>query len=338
MSAWLAGINFSGVVSDILLYDIYYIESQKQGCLILLMYDSFEIVIIMEVYGMGLFGMGIGMNSSGTRHIQIKDAYGRVTGSISISSGKNKKTKKLKYNLKQISSQILQTKTSFSAARVANLAKIKVSMLKQKLGTGEYDSDELRLAIAHAERIARVAKKRKRHLQEEEKIKQNAESAEDIFEEELDEENDDYIFEDLSELEDLGGLEGEELQKRLQEYEAMLIDLMRELEESSESDEMEELADLSIIPDTCDEHYYERIKKKHRADELKDIVEADMKYLKAIFEKYSREMQEAKSGSSGSGNTSSSSGVSMQLSGVEMPIMLSEVPVEDIGGNIDTFT
>lgn len=283
---------------------------------------SLIIVRIMEVYDMG---MGIGFNTADKRRIQIKDAYGRVTGTITISKNKYKKTKKLKYNSKQISSQLLKTKTSFAAARVAKLAKIKVNMLKQKMGTGEYDSEELRHAIVHAERIERVAKKRKRHLQEEEKIKKNVESAENIFEDDADDEYFDYLFEDLSEL------KGEDLQKRIQEYEEMLADLMREMEEAMESEEMGELSDLSIIPDVCDEFYYDRIKKKHRSDELKDIMEADLKYLKAMFEKYSRDMQEVKSGMG--------SGVTMQLGGVEMPIPEAEpMSVSDIGGYIDQFT
>lgn len=273
-------------------------------------------------------GIGIGFNSPNKRRIQIKDAYGRVTGTITISSSKNKKTKKLKYNSKQISSQLLKTKTSFAAARVAKLAKIKVNMLKQKMGTGEYDNEELRHAIIHAERIERVAKKRKRHLQEEEKIKKNVENAEteELFEDDSDDVYYDYLLEDLSEL------KGEDLQKRIQEYEEMLADLMRELEESTESEEMGELSDLSIIPDVCDEYYYDKIKKKHRADELKDIMEADLKYLKAMFEKYSREMQEAKSGTG--------SGVSVSLGGIEMPVSTSEQPqsVSEIGGYIDEFT
>ncbi len=273
--------------------------------------------------------MGIGFNSADKRRIQIKDSYGRVTGTITISRSKSKKTKKLKYNSKQISAQLLKTKTSFAAARVAKLAKIKVNMLKQKIGTGEYDNDELRNAIVHAERIERVAKKRKRHLQEEEKIKKNVENAEteEIFEEDSDDAYYDYLLEDLSEL------KGEDLQKRIQEYEEMLADIMRELEESMEFEEMGELADLSIIPDVCDEYYYDKIKKKHRADELKDIMEADLKYLKAMFEKYSREMQDAK-------NVTVNSGVSMSLGGVEMPISTSEQPqsVSEIGGYIDQFT
>ena len=274
-------------------------------------------------------GMGIGFNSADKRRIQIKDSYGRVTGTITISRSKSKKTKKLKYNSKQISAQLLKTKTSFAAARVAKLAKIKVNMLKQKIVTGEYDSDELRNAIVHAERIERVAKKRKRHLQEEEKIKKNVENAEaeEIFEDDSDDAYYDYLLEDLSEL------KGEDLQKRIQEYEEMLADIMRELEESMEFEEMGELADLSIIPDVCDEYYYDKIKKKHRADELKDIMEADLKYLKAMFEKYSREMQDAK-------NVTVNGGVSMSLGGVEMPISTSEQPqsVSEIGGYIDQFT
>jgi len=81
------------------------------------------------------------------------------------------KLKKLRYSFKSISTQILRSKTSYSAKQVAGKARREVVRLKMKRYTGEYDSDELRAAITHAEAMLRVAKKKERHLLEEELVK-----------------------------------------------------------------------------------------------------------------------------------------------------------------------
>ena len=68
------------------------------------------------------------------------------------------------------------------------------------------------------------------------------------------------------------------------------------------------------------------MKKKHRADELREIAEADMKYLKAFFTKLERDRREV------------SSGVSLNLSGVEMPVpVAAEEPVIIEGGSFDVM-
>ena len=66
-------------------------------------------------------------------------------------------------------------------------ARVKIASLRRKLGSEDYDDTELAHAIIHAERILRVAKKRKRHLEEEENIERNSEEEnrlEDSFGEE----------------------------------------------------------------------------------------------------------------------------------------------------------
>lgn len=45
----------------------------------------------------------------------------------------------------------------------------------------------------------------------------------------------------------------------------------------------------------------EEMKKKHRADEQRDIVRADMKYLKSVFDRLAREKAQAKATSALSG-------------------------------------
>ena len=71
----------------------------------------------------------------------------------------------------------------------------------------------------------------------------------------------------------------------------------------------------------------ELMKKKHRAKEMREIMEADMKYLKAVFDKLAKEKQENASGRAGSmGDNSSSymndSGVALELGGADVSVQM----------------
>lgn len=88
----------------------------------------------------------------------------------------------------------------------------------------------------------------------------------------------------------------------------------------------------------------EQMKKKHRSEELRKIMEADMKYLKAMFEKMAKEQQSGGSiGNSCSDSRESgsvgydTSGVSLQLGGVDIPVDTQMVDAVELveGGMID---
>jgi len=79
--------------------------------------------------------------------------------------------KKLHYSFKSLSTQILRSKTSTNARQVAGKARREVIRLKRQRLSGEYDEEELESAITHAQAMERAAKKKARHLQEEEMVK-----------------------------------------------------------------------------------------------------------------------------------------------------------------------
>lgn len=97
--------------------------------------------------------------------------------SLRASRTKNKQTKskvkkqKLRYSFKAISSQIMKSKTSVTARQVAGKAKREVVRLRQKKLSAQYDPEEVQIALTHALRIERVAKKKVKHLLEEEMVK-----------------------------------------------------------------------------------------------------------------------------------------------------------------------
>ena len=117
-------------------------------------------------------GLGMGITSSNRYTHTIKDANGKVVGRFSSSkSSAKKKTKKVNYNMRQISAKILKSKTSSTARMAWTGAKTKVAQLKRQLYDDGIDRYDLEHAIVHAMQIARVAKKKMKHLQEEEAAK-----------------------------------------------------------------------------------------------------------------------------------------------------------------------
>ena len=79
--------------------------------------------------------------------------------------------KKLKYQFKNISSKILRSKTSQAAKQAAGQARREIMRLKRQKQSGNYDDDEIQAAIDHAKAMERVAKKKAKHLEEEEMVK-----------------------------------------------------------------------------------------------------------------------------------------------------------------------
>lgn len=280
--------------------------------------------------------------------IEMRHADGTSAGSISITKSLPKKTKKLPYSFKEISNRILQTRTSGGASRVLISARAKAAMLKGKLQSGEYDDRELRAAIAHAEAIAGVAKKRVKHLREEESAKRQGGLCEAELEERQEEEDTDWLTARGEDTKDAG----EELQKLKREYQELkreyqklMRDAWKKLEDSMrETQDLEELSEeLSIAAgDDMDPADLELMKKKHRAKEMREIMEADMKYLKAMFDKLAKEKQENISGGIGGkgdgyDSYTNNSGVALELGGADIPVQMSaaDAAASVEGGAID---
>ncbi|MCM1217848.1 MAG: hypothetical protein NC331_16350 [Lachnospiraceae bacterium] len=275
--------------------------------------------------------------------IEMRHADGTSAGSISITKTAKKKTKKLQYNFKEISTRIMQAKTSGSASRVLTSAQSKVAMLKRKQQSGEYDDQELRSAIMHAEAIARVAKKRMKHLREEESLKKQGGPCEAELEEKQDNEETDLLTAD-EDSEDTSEDMERELQKLKREYQQLMRQAQEMLEESvQESGGLEELSEeISLAAaDDMDPADLELMKKKHRAKEMREIMEADMKYLKAMFDKLEKEKQENASGGIGSMDGSfdayRSDSVALEIGGADIPVQMAPVDAAALveGGAID---
>ena len=106
-----------------------------------------------------------------TKRIEIRKPDGTVAGSISVTKTAKKKPRRLRYNYKEISGRVLRSKTSGIARQTVASARNSVTVLQRMRRGGEYEEREMRSAILHAEAIVRVAKKKMKHLLEEEKAK-----------------------------------------------------------------------------------------------------------------------------------------------------------------------
>lgn len=230
--------------------------------------------------------------------------------------------KKLKYQFKNISSKILRSKTSQAAKQAAGQARREVLRLKRQKQSGNYDDDEIQAAIDHAKAMERVAKKKAKHLEEEELAKaaggicqgdriceeetkdvQDAEEENAQNEEEMSAEGSaDEVSGDLSayeyaadsyDISDYIDLGMDEFYAQAGDFMSEMSDFTSEMmQEMSDSlrDLMEEMG-LDVESDTVvsvnremDPADLKMMKIKHRNKEMKDIVKADAEYLKAVFD------------------------------------------------------
>lgn len=302
---------------------------------------------------------GIGVTSVYNSYANVKkNARGSVVRRYAGSSKSGKKLpKKINYNMRQISARILKCKTSGSARMALTGARSKVAQLKRQLYDDGVDRYELEHAIIHATKIARVAKKKLKHLQEEEAAKTGGVCSGSQVDEEEDLEEisaEELLMEDTQDTGAYGSDPVQEIEQELQRkmqqnrMEALQEEMQKEmqkemqqlLEETAEETGLDELSEelISAFSADTDPEDLEEMKKKHRSEELKDILEADMKYLKAIFNKLQKEREANSSAGASAYSNMDSGGVSLELGGAEIPIdteVPADISITTQGANID---
>lgn len=90
---------------------------------------------------------------------------------VDVGKDKVKIKKRLNYSYQKVSNQVIMAKTSMSASKAVLSARRSLSELKMKLKTAECSDDEKQAALAHATNMLRIATKKKKHLEQEEMIK-----------------------------------------------------------------------------------------------------------------------------------------------------------------------
>lgn len=275
--------------------------------------------------------MMLGISVSNRKRMEIKDMSGKVVGSVTVTKGKASQVvvkKRLPYSFKEISTRLLKTKKSGNAHQVLISARQKAVSLRLMYKGGVYDDDEVLAALMHAQAIVRVAKKREKHLQEEEraekKIGKDGVFCEADLEEKTEEASSRQIHKEERE-QTRAKMDLQRMQKLMEQYERMMQEAMKELEQLDNMDALSE--ELGIDGEvSMDPEDLELMKKKHRADEMRAIVEADMKYLKFMFDKLEKERQSnnnsisSYSSVSYDNNSSANDSVSLELGGVDIPV------------------
>ena len=277
--------------------------------------------------------------------------------------------KKLKYQFKNISSKILRSKTSQAAKQAAGQARREVLRLKRQKQNSDSDSEEIEAAIAHAQAMERVAKKKAKHLEEEEMVKaaggiwqgdriceeetkdvQDAEAENAQNEEEMSaEDSADEVSWDFSayeyaadsyDISDYIDLGMDEFYAQAGDFMSEMSDFTSEMmKEMSDSlrDLMEEMG-LDVESDTVvsvnremDPADLKMMKIKHRNKEMKDIVKADAEYLKAVFDRLEK-MKDNPVIPSGGGMSLSAgySGTSFSADAAGIGAQVAPAPVIDI--------
>lgn len=253
----------------------------------------------------------------------------KTAAAFKVQKSKAAKKKKLNYNYKKISKQITMNNTSAGASRVITKAREEVVSLLRKQMSGKYDETDLRHAIIHARKMERIARRKKKHLEEEEKA---AATGKGLVENGSGSGEDEQVKKLEDEMENVSDEELERLEKLLEEYE----ELMQEIEATGgANDLMREYMGASEQEMTPEE--VDSLRKRHRSDEMKDIVEADMKYLKAMFNKLEREKQASVQSAM---QEITSPAVSLEIQGVDIPVSADtgQSAAELVtGGNVDAM-
>lgn len=90
-----------------------------------------------------------------------------------ISQNKTDTKKTLTYNYRKVSGAIMRAKTRIQAGNALTSAKSELSGLKRKAGSGQYKDEELQIAINHANKMIRTARRKMSHLKLEEMQKKS---------------------------------------------------------------------------------------------------------------------------------------------------------------------
>lgn len=226
-------------------------------------------------------GMMVGAGGVVVRTANPYGAAKTNSSPVRKTTNNNKKRKRLNYNYRDVSGRILRAKTSVSATLVVTHARTMVAVLRRRYGCGEYNDRDLEIAIIHAEKMVRIAKKKLKNLKMEEMGRRTSEA--EKAQEELEDEN------SLN----TADMQSEEREISADELRDMIRELEQELQELAAENSLDDLMDECLgAGGAVSEEELERVKKKHRCDEMRQIVEADMKYLKAMFQRMMQEQQE----------------------------------------------
>lgn len=190
-------------------------------------------------------GMGGGSDLFAMGNVSVKNQV--MTGAqITRTTTRSSTKKRLNYNYRDVSSQLMRAKKPQGAATALSRAKSKVNTLKRMAATGNYDSREIANALAHAKRMVECAQSKVQNLKEEEREERK------------------YNQKNRAEQQKVKG----EVKRRVASKEQHLKEKVR----------IETIHKVQAKKTRRQQMMQKR--RTHRREELGKINEADMKYLK----------------------------------------------------------
>mgnify|MGYP007132878972 CR=1 FL=1 len=190
-------------------------------------------------------GMGGGSDLFAMGNVSVKNQV--MTGAqITRTTTRSGTKRRLNYNYRDVSSQLMRAKKPQGAATALSRAKSKVNTLKRMAATGNYDSREIANALAHAKRMVECAQSKMQNLKEEEREERK------------------YNQKNRAEKQKVKG----EVKRRVASKEQHLKEKVR----------IETIHKVQAKKTRRQQMLQKR--RTHRREELGKINEADMKYLK----------------------------------------------------------
>ncbi|MBQ7562794.1 MAG: hypothetical protein IJT16_02260 [Lachnospiraceae bacterium] len=253
---------------------------------------------------------------------------------------------KFHYNFKELSGKIQRAKNSTSAGEAVLAAKRKVLEMKRKLASaeGNGDSEEIELALNHAKQMELAANRKKRHLELEEMATTVGKRDEDknrmeeamqdmknamlpLWEDELTDGQTELMKEQteiFSETAQSLREQGEEItDEMIGEMDAFIEEATKE-----QSEMLEELSkmleSLEVINPHMSEEDLKELKTRHRTSEDKELLKADMEYLKEYIKLNEKKGSQILSPGMGHGGSSSGFSFGAFSAGTGMAISISD--------------
>ena len=279
-----------------------------------------------------MFGMQVEVRGNTEKYVKkLYDINGNNVGTISITRPKkaylnDKKKKSVLYSFKQVSSQVMKAKTSVNAAQVSRNIGMKIGLLQRQLKKGDCDEEEILRAILHAKMVKKACEKKKKNLELEETAERKLDGEEEIPAESID------SVEEADSKEEMRELEAEEFKALMEKLEISIDEMYDMAEETVEFDE--ELDEMSeVISGAMTPERLKELKQKHRSEETAELLSADLKYLKALFDRLQSEKENNVKGNYSKGYES---GVSVSFGDeIDIPVMSETVQSNELGGTID---
>lgn len=191
---------------------------------------------------------GISAGYSGT--IPNANAISSIMGTEKTRPAKKAPKKRLNYNPREISNQLMRAGKSRNAAIVLIRAKRNVSVLKSAHATGQYDNKEIKIALDHAKRMVECSKLKVSHLKEEERMQGKNERERHAREQQKE----------------------NEIKRRTHQKEQQLKIKMVQGEHQR------------ILKEKSKRQELRQKRRMHRRQEQNEILDADLKYLKSQTE------------------------------------------------------